>query len=327
VSVVVVTGAAGHVGANLVRTLLASGQPVRVLVHHDRRGLEGLDVETVTGNLEDPDSLCRAFVGADLVYHTAAHISILMNDCDRLVAVNAIGTHNVVEACLQCGVGRLVHFSTVDALEYDRSGKPLDESRPLVHSHRYPPYARSKAVADRQVRRALARGLDAVILYPSAIIGPHDYRLGYTNAGLLAICKGSLWALIDGGFDWVDVRDVVAGAVQAAARAPAGGRYILSGHWASLHDLAVLANQVNGVRVPRLMLPMWLARLGAPFVAVESLLVGKRPLYTSAALQPLCGKHYSSHARATSDLGYHPRPLKETIVDTCQWFEAGGRQV
>jgi len=327
VSVVVVTGASGHVGANLVRTLLASGQPVRVLVRHDRRALEGLDVEIVTGDVQDPDSLCRAFAGADLVYHTAAHISILMSDCDRLVAVNAIGTHNVVDACLQCGVGRLVHFSTVDALEHDPSGKPLDESRPLVHSQRYPPYARSKAVADRQVRRALARGLDAVILYPSAIIGPHDYRLGYTNAGLLAICTGRLWALIDGGFDWVDVRDVVAGAVQAAARTPAGGRYILSGHWASLYDLAVIANQVNGVKVPRLILPMWLARLGAPFVAVGSLLMGKRPLYTGAALQPLRGKQHSNHARATSDLGYHPRPLKETIADTWHWFQAGSHQV
>jgi len=323
VSVVLVTGAAGHVGATLVRTLLAGGQPVRVLVHHDRRALEGLDVETVTGDVKDPDSLCRAFAGVDLVYHTAAHISILMSDCDRLVAVNAIGTRNMVEACLHCGVDRLVHFSTVDALEYDPSGKPLDESRPLVHSQRYPPYARSKAVADRQVRQAVARGLDAVILYPSAIIGPHDYRLGYTNAGLLAICKGKLWALIDGGFDWVDVRDVVAGAVQAAARAQAGERYVLSGHWASLHDLAVLANQVNGVKVPRLVLPMWVARLGAPFVAIGSLLMGKRPLYTSAALQPLRGNHHISHARATRDLDYQPRPLKETIADTWRWFETG----
>ena len=322
-SVVLVTGAAGHVGANLVRTLLASGQPVRVMVHRDRRALEGLDVEIVSGDVEDPDSLCRAFAGADLVYHAAGHISILMSDCDRLVAVNAIGTRNVVEACLRCGVGRLVHFSTVDALEHDPSGKLIDESSPLVRSKRYPPYARSKAAAERQVRQGLARGLDAVILYPSAVIGPHDYRLGFPNAGLLAICKGKLWALIDGGFDWVDVRDVVTGAIQAAERAPAGGRYVLSGHWASLRDLAVLAREVNGVKVPRLVLPMWVARLGAPFVAVGSLLAGKRPLYTSAALQPLRGKQQSSHARATRELGYQPRPLKETIADTWRWFETG----
>ena len=322
-SVVVVTGPAGLVGANLVRTLLARGQPVRALVHHDRRALEGLDLEIVTGDVEDLESLCRAFAGADLVYHTAAHISILMSDWERLAAVNAIGTRNVVNACLQCGVRRLVHFSSVDALEHNPSDKPLDESRPLVSSRRYPAYARSKAVAERQVRQGLAQGLDAVILYPSAIIGPYDYRLGFPNAGLLAICRGKLWALIDGGFDWVDVRDVVEGTLQAAERAPAGGRYILSGHWASLRDLAALAREVNDVKVPRLILPMWLARLGAPFVEVGSLLLGKRPLYTSAALQPLRDKHHSSYARAACDLDYHPRPLKETIADTWQWFETG----
>ena len=321
-SVVLVTGPAGLVGANLVRALLALGQQVRALVHHDRRALDGLDVEIVTGDVKDPDSLCRAFEGVDLVYHAAAHISILMSDWERLAAVNAIGTRNVVDACLQCGVRRLVHFSSVDALQHDPSGKPLDESCPLVISRRYPPYARSKAVAERQVGQGMARGLDAVILNPSAIIGPYDYRLGFPNAGLLAICRGKLWALIDGGFDWVEVRDVVEGAIQAAARAPTGSRYILSGHWASLRDLAVLANQVNGVKVPRLVLPMWVARLGAPFVAVGSLLMGKQPLYTSAALQPLRGKQHSSHARATRELDYHPRPLKETIADTWRWFEA-----
>lgn len=321
-SVVLVTGPAGLVGANLIRTLLARGQPVRALVHHDKRALEGLDLDIVTGDVNDLDSLRRAFTGVDLVYHAAAHISILMSDWERLAAVNVVGTRNVVEACLQCGVRRLVHFSSIDALQHDPSGKPLDESSPLVSSERYPPYARSKAAAERQVKQGMARGLDAVILNPTAIIGPHDYRLGFPNAGLLAICTGQLWALIDGGFDWVDVRDVVEGAIQAAARAPAGGRYILSGHWASLRDLAVLANQVNGVRVPRLMVPMWVARLGAPFVTVGSLLAGKRPLYTSAALQPLRDKQHSSHALATRDLAYHPRPLKETIADTWQWFKA-----
>jgi dihydroflavonol-4-reductase len=227
----------------------------------------------------------------------------------------------VVEACLQAGVRRLVHFSSVDALVDEPHNMPVDESRSLVESRRYTPYARSKAAAEKQVRHGLARGLDAVILYPTAIIGPHDYRLGFPNAGLLAICSGRLWALIEGGFDWVDVRDVVEGTLQAAVRAPTGGRYLLSGHWASLHDLAKLAREINGVRVPRFVLPMWLARIGAPFVTAVSRLAGKRPLYTTAALRPLRGNRRFSHARATRDLGYHSRPLRETVVDTLQWFE------
>lgn len=320
-SAIVVTGAAGHVGANLVRELLARGQHVRALVHHDRRALEGLDIETVSADVEDLDSLLHAFEAAELVYHAAGYISISSDEWPRLEAVNALGTRNVVEACLRCGVERLVHLSSVETLLEEPFGELVDESHPLVEPQGCSPYARSKVAGEKEVRQGLARGLDAVVLYPSAIIGPYDYRLGFPNTGLLAICRGELWALVDGGFDWVDVRDVVRGALGAAERAPTGGRYILSGHWASLCDLAELAEEINGFQMPRLVFPMWLARAGVPFTVALNRLAGRRPLYTSAALRPLWGNHRLSHARATHELGYDPRPLKETIVETLQWFE------
>lgn len=312
-------------GANLVRALLTRGQHVRALVHHDRRALEGLNIETISADIRDLDSLLHAFEGAEFVYHAAGYISISMDEWHRLAAVNILGTRNVVEACLRCGVQRLVHFTSIETLLGKPFSDPVDESRPLIESRRSPPYARSKAAGENEVRQGLARGLDAVILYPSAIIGPHDYRLGFPNAGLLAISNGKLWALVDGGFDWVDVRDVVTGALEAAARAPSGGRYILSGHWSSLRDLAELAEEINGSQVPRLVFPMWLARIGAPFAAALSRLAGRRPLYTRAALKPLYGNQHISHARATRELDYHPRPLRETVVETLHWFEAGGK--
>lgn len=320
-SLVVVTGAAGHVGASLVRALLTSGQEVRALIHRDRRALEGLDVETIQADVRDPASLRRAFVGAELVYHTAAYISISAYEWGRLEAINIRGAHNVVEACLSCDVRRLVHFSSIEALVDEPFEAPVDEARPLMASRRYPPYARSKAAGERYVREGLERGLDAIILYPTAIIGPDDYRLGLPNRGFLALCRGRLPALIDGGFDWVDVRDVVEGALLAGANAPTGARYILSGQWASLRDLAELAHEIWGVRIPRLILPMWLAQMGALFATPLSRLTGWPSLYTSAALRPLRANPRVSHARATRDLGYQPRPLKETMIDTWRFFE------
>jgi dihydroflavonol-4-reductase len=334
---VVVTGAAGHLGATLVRALQARGQEVRALVHRDRRALDGLDVEIVSGDLADQDSLRHAFAGADLIYHAAAHISISMGEQQRLQEVNVRGARNVVEACLRSGVRRLVHVSSIEVLEGEPFSIPVDESRPLIQSGTFSqenpsgrlgaavlrgssPYARSKAAGERQVRQGMARGLEVLILYPSAIIGPHDYRQGFPNAGLLAICEGRLWALVEGGFNWVDVRDVAEGALRAGEHAPAGARYILSGHWASLHDLAELAREITGVPVPRLVFPLWLARISAPFLVAASRLAGRRPLYTPAALQPLGGNRNISHARATRELGYQPRPLQETAVDTLQWF-------
>ena len=353
-AVVVVTGAAGHLGATLVRDLQVRGQEVRALVHRDRRALDGLDVEIVSGDVVDQDSLQRAFAGADMVYHTAAYISISMGDQQRLHEVNVLGTRNVVEACLRCGVQRLVHVSSIEVLEGEPLSTPMDESRPLIQGQTYSrenaggslgaaapnrllpwkescalqrgssAYARSKAEGERQVRQGMSRGLDVVILYPSAIIGPYDYRQGFPNAGLMAICEGRLWALVEGGFNWVDVRDVAEGALRAGEHAAAGAKYILSGHWASLYDLAELAREIVDVPVPRLVCPMWVARIGAPFVAAASRLAGRRPLYTSAALQPLEGNRNISHARATHELGYRPRPLRETMVETLQWFEDRG---
>jgi len=321
-AVVAVTGAAGYVGANLVRGLLAAGQEVRALVRRDRRALAGLDLELLPGDLQDLEGLCRAFAGAELVYHAAGHISITGGEWDRLEAVNVHGTRNVLEACRRAGVRRLVHLSSVEALDSEPRGTPVDESRPLVAGARHSPYARSKAAGELAVRQAVAQGLDAVILNPTAIIGPVDYRQALPNQLLLALGRGQLWALIDGGFDWVDVRDVVDGALRAAAWAPAGARYLLAGHWASLRELADLTAEVTGVKAPRLVAPYWLARLGMPLAGALVPLDGLRALCTPTALEPLGGNRRVSRALVMRDLGYRPRPLPETVRDTLAWFGA-----
>ena len=322
---VVVTGAAGHVGGNLVRALLARGRPVRALVHRDRRALEGLEVEVVRGDVRDPASLRHAFQDAEVVYHTAAHVSISMDEWPRLEAINVAGTRNVVEACLRCGVRRLIHFSSIHALQQEPFDVPVDESRPLAESIECAPYDRSKAAAEREVRKGIAQGLDAVLLNPTAILGPYDYRLSHMGQVLLALGSGKLPALVAGGFDWVDVRDVIEGAMRAEERAPAGAKYILSGHWTSVRDLAAEVEAITGVRVPRFVCPLFLAHAGVPFATAFACLTGQRPFFTHFALDTLRSNRRISHARASRDLGYRPRPLQETLIDTLRWFEETGR--
>ena len=322
---VVVTGATGHVGANLVRALLAKGRPMRCLVHVNRQAIEGLDTEIIQGDVCDQECLCHAFNGAEVVYHLAANISLLMDDWPLLESVNIIGTRNVVEACLRCGVRRLVHFSSVHALVQEPMGTPVDESRPLVESRQCPPYDRSKAAAEKEVQRGVELGLDAVIINPTAIVGPHDYQSSYFGEALLALARRQLPALVAGGFDWVDVRDVVDGAMRAEEQAPTGARYLLSGHWVSLCGLAAMVGEITGVSVPRFVSPLWLARLGAPIITAIGRLNGKHPLYTSVSLRALQSNRNISHTRATRELGYQPRPFRETLIDTLRWFEETGK--
>lgn len=322
---VVVTGATGHIGANLVRALITRGRPTRSLVHVNRQAIEGLDTEIVQGDICDQESLYRAFSGAEVVYHLAANISLMMDDWPQLEAVNVIGTRNVVEACLRCSVPRLVYFSSIHALVQEPLSAPVDESRPLVESRRYPPYDRSKAAAEKEVRRGIEQGLDAVIINPTAIIGPHDYEPSYFWEALLAMANGKMPGLVTGGFDWVDVRDVVEGALRAEEQAPTGAKYLLSGHWVSICDIADMVANFTGVPAPRFVCPLWLARLGAPVVTAFNSLSEKWPLYTGVSMRALRSNRNISHQRATRELGYQPRPFRETLIDTLRWFEENGQ--
>lgn len=320
----VITGAAGHVGANLVRALLARGERVRALVHSDRRALEGLPLEVVAGDVGNVESLRRAFRGTSVVYHTAAHISLLGSEGALLERTNVIGTRNVVQACLECRVRRLIHFSSIHALVQEPLDVPVDEARPLVGHRAGTPYGCSKAAAEAEVQAGLAHGLDAVILNPTAIIGPYDFRPSHFGEVLLDLARGRLPALVDGGFDWVDVRDVVQGALRAAERAPAGARYLLSGHWVSLGEIAALVEELTGRRRPRFVCPLALARVSAP-LALAMARLRRRPLFTPVSIESLAGNRHILHERASRELGYRPRPFRETIVDTLHWFAENGQ--
>ncbi|MBN1189867.1 MAG: NAD-dependent epimerase/dehydratase family protein [Dehalococcoidales bacterium] len=323
--IVAVTGASGHIGANLVRALLREDKRLHVLVHDSREGLEHPAIKTVRGNIDDMQSLLETFNGAEVVYHLAARISLSMHDWPEVEAVNVLGTRNVVEACLKCGVRRLVHFSSIHAIVQEPLDILLDETRPLVESSSCPPYDRSKAAAEREVQRGIERGLDAVILNPTAVIGPYDYRLSLLGEFLLSLARGKMPALVEGGFDWVDVRDVVEAALRTETAAAPGARYLISGHWAEVRELAELTSGILGISIPRFVCPAWLARGGTPLVTAYTRLTGGRQLFTGVSMRALthCNR-YISCARARHDLGYRPRPLKRTLADTFRWFRERG---
>ena len=204
----VVTGASGHVGANLVRGLLRRGDRVRALVHVDTAALSGLQVDLVRGDVCDPSSLRAAFEGADVVYHLAARIAISPDTESLVESVNVAGTRNVVQACLDCRVRRLVHFSSIHAIAEAPAGCPADESVSLVAASSCPSYDGSKAEGERFVIDMLQAGLDAVVVAPTAVVGPYDYRPSYFGRVLLLLATGRLRVLVRGGFNWVDARDV-----------------------------------------------------------------------------------------------------------------------
>lgn len=323
---VVVTGASGHLGANLVRRLLERGDRVRVLLRRRSRAVEGLDVEVARGDVLDPESLRAAFTGMEIVFHLAGLVSIQGDPGGMVTAVNVTGAENAARAALDCGVRRLVHCSSVHAFDLAADRGPLDETAPLVPpgSRRHSAYDLSKAEGERRVRAVVGRGLNAVVVNPTGVFGPCDFEPSRMGQFLVRLHRGTLPALVVGGFDFVDVRDVAEGMVAAAERGATGESYLLGGHFWPIRALAGLAAEVSGRRHRRPTLPMWAARLGVPFLRLAAAAARTEPLYTAESLAVLRAGRPVDHSKAQRHLGYVPRPTAESVADTYRWFAARG---
>ena len=320
---IAVTGANGHVGANLCRSLLAEGHQVKALVHNNSNSLKGLNLEIINGGVHDLDVLRKLCKGAEIVIHLAAVISI-DGQKDKLLEVNVEGTKNLLKVIHENGVRRLIHFSSIHALSHFPLDTPMDETRPLIMDGPMW-YEITKAKAEKIVLDETSNGLDAVVINPTAIVGPYDFKPSLVGTVLIRLYKNSLPALVPGGYNWVDVRDIVQGAIAAMDKGRKGERYILSGKWVSVRDLAMLVEKVTGKRVNKFMIPTLVAKAGVPFIKTYARFTGQEPLYTFESLRTLVEVNTMiSHSKASSELGYVSRDLEVTIRDTMDWYQRNG---
>ncbi len=316
---VVVTGGTGHLGANLVRALVAHGDRVRAVVYGDARALDGVDAERVQGDVRDAASLRAAFAGAEVVFHLAAHISITGSRGGLVEAVNVGGAANASEAALAEGVRRFVHCSSVHAYDIHRGG-PLDESHPRPAGPNVVAYDASKWAGEREVQARIARGLDAVILNPSGILGPHDHGPSRIGRVLLDIRDRRLPALVPGGFAWIDARDLSLAFLAAAERGVRGENYLVGGPWVPMRDFADIVARVAGVRAPRITVPFALAKMAAPLV--ERMARGERePLYSGESLVTVQARARMVTTKAQKAFDLPPlRPIAESFADMYAWY-------
>jgi dihydroflavonol-4-reductase len=321
---VAVTGASGHVGNVLCRELIKQGHWVKALIHRDTDDLESIGVEMVQGDLMDINSLEKLCMDCEVVYHLAAKISIDEKEKDLVRLTNVTGTQNLIKAAIKTGIKKFIHFSTIHVLDPFPLDEELNETRPYIgHTHMI--YEQSKTESEKLVLAAVQEGLHAVIITPTAIIGPYDYKPSFLGQALIKMVTNSLPMLVPGGYNWVDIRDVVTCAIAAAEKGRQGERYIASGHYLSLKNLSQMISKVTGRKTPSFTGPTILAKIGLPFIVLYSKLKNEAPLYTSNSLEILKNSNRRiSHAKATAELNYQPRPLEETFMDTFDWFNKNG---
>lgn len=314
-----VTGATGHIGNVLVRQLLARGQPVRALVRPGKPALalQGLALEMVPGDLLDPASLERALQGVEIVYHLAARISLRSGPDPETGRVNLEGTRNLLAAASRAGVRRLVYASSIYALRIPLSGK-VDESCPFDPAQARGAYDRSKAAASLEVLQAAAAGLDAVLVCPTAVAGPYDFRNSETGRGILYNLTTGIKFYVDGAYNFVDVRDAAHGMILAAEKGRRGETYILGGERLTVREVAetvwaAAAGWHVGVR-----LPDWIADLAAEILPLFS----DDPIVTPYSLEAVRSNSNISSAKAARELGYRARPARQALVEAVHWWRS-----
>ena len=317
-----VTGAAGHIGNVLARELVNRGQTVRALLMpgEDAAPLQDLSVELVEGDVLDFCSLQAAFEGVEVVYHLAGLISILPGKDPFVQTVNVLGTRNVIQAARLAGVRRLVYTSSIHALQRVPHGILIDENIPFDAQHAISAYDHSKAQASLEVLKAVQEGMDAVIACPTGVIGPYDFRRSEMGKLIIDCLKNKLMFYVDGAYDFVDVRDVAAGLILVGEHGRTGQTYILSGERLSVRDIFKHVQEIIGRRLVCLKIPGNLARLAASLTPLHYRLTRIKPRITSYSLATLASNSVISHAKAMLELGYSPRPLRETLADTIRWF-------
>jgi dihydroflavonol-4-reductase len=319
---VLVTGATGFVGANLVRALLADGRHVRVLVRRTSNlsALTGCPVEVVAGDLLDQDSVTQAAMGCRLAFHVAADYRLWAPDPRVLYRNNVDGTRNVLEACAQAGVERVVYTSSVGTLGLPRDGRPGTETTSVSLRDMIGPYKRSKFLAERVAEEYAARGLSVVIVNPSNPIGPWEVRPTPTGQIIVDFLKGRMFGTLDTGLNLVHVADVARGHILAAQRGRAGEKYILGNQNYSLGEIFQTLARMTGLPAPRFRVPyalIWLVALAnegharvtgrAPRVPLTGVRMARKPMYFSAD-------------KSVRELGLPQTPVDQALGDAVEWF-------
>jgi dihydroflavonol-4-reductase len=318
---IAITGASGHVGANLIRLLASEGHHIKVLFYQDDRAFKGFNVTPIKGDLLDASTVNELIKDAELVYHLAAQISISGDKDGTVFRINTEGTRNVCEACMIHGVRRMVHFSSIHSFNAKPFEGILDESRQMVDESAFR-YDYSKAVGQNIVMDYVAKGLDAVILNPTCVIGPYDFKPSLIGQVMIRLYNRQLPSLVKGGYDFVDVRDVAQAAILAAGKGRKGEKYLISSTWKDISELAKMVEQITGKKAPALTCPNWVAKAGLPFLNLYAKASSSQPLYTRESLDVLVNAHRNvSNQKARNELGFNPRPLEETLRDIFQWYK------
>lgn len=313
-----VTGASGFLGWHVARVLLEHGYAVRALVRPGST-VSGLDVEQVSGDLRDPESIDRAVAGCRLVFHVAADYRLWAKDPRELYQSNVDGTRNLLQAARRAGVERVVYTSTVGCIGVPKDGVG-DEDAPVALAEMTGDYKRSKFLAEQVALEFARAGFPVVIVNPTAPIGDRDVKPTPTGKIVVDFLKGDMPAFIDTGLNVVDVRDTAEGHLLACERGRPGERYILGSENLTLAQILEKLARIANRKPPATRLPYAVAWCAGACSTAWAEVTGQPPRVPLDAVRMAKKKMWVSHEKARRELGFRPGPADGALSRAVEWF-------
>ncbi len=320
---ILVTGADGLLGSNLVRELLNRGYLVRAFLQPGRKvnTLDGLAIEKFEGDLLNKDSITNALQGCHYLIHAAASTSIWPARNRVVRRINVEGTQNMAECAREANIERMVYVGTANSYGFGTKEKPGKEENAYV-AHKYNlDYLDSKYEAHQVVIQNVKKGLNAVIVNPTFMIGPFDSGPS-SGSMIIALGKKKIMGFTKGGRNYIYVKDAATAITNALTMGRAGEGYILGNANLSYEEAFALIGTTLGVKPPQRKIPDWLVLLIGHLSSLKARITGIAPIISLSVAKIALDDHYFTPRKAIEELKLPQTPLRVAILESFEWFKA-----
>lgn len=323
---IIITGATGHIGNNIVRDLIEnySDIEIKLLIRRLKdEAIDEFDCLKVVGDLNDVSFLNQEIEEGSVVIHSAGLIDVTNKQINEMEKINYLLTQKIVDVCIEKKVSKFIYISSVDAINKKEEGlikEPISFNPDLLKSN----YGKSKAKATLYVLNKIMSGaLCGVILYPSAVIGPYDFKVSSIGQVLVDNIHNRIMARLNGKYNFVDVRDLTK-AINYCVFNSVDISYLITGEVVTVDELFMIINKKLGKKKMPIKLPLWLIMIFANFMPLYYKLRGVKPVFTKFALKTLNTNCDYDNTKAKQELKLVIRPVKKSLEDAIDWFIAHG---
>ncbi len=327
----IVTGATGYIGYVLVLKLVEEGlKPVKILIRNEKaaKRFEHLGINAVIGNINDEEFLEKEITKDSVVFHLAGVIAIKTKKEKHVYDTNVGGTIKIVEACIKNNAKKLIYVSSVSAIMAPKKNGIIVEPSYFDPKKVVGHYAKTKAMATEYVLKASREGkLNAVVVYPSAVIGPYDFNISSLGQVVVDYMNNKLPAITKGKYNFVDVRDVASGIIGAYKYGRSGEDYLLTGQSLNLVEMLTILNQILGRKKLPVVLPLWFLKCVAPFVELHYLIRKKTPVFSRTSLKILNQSSNFDNSKAIKELGFSPMSTYDSFNDMITWLKENKKEL